>query len=106
MDLIEKYLGEGIKLKRGKIPTQQKAERKVEREKEFKKLPIAIRRAMDHGIWREKAEKLGKYVDAGGSSRQQDKDSTALWKFERSGDKKLLKVLAKYKQYRYSEIKA
>ena len=79
---------------------QQKKERKEEREKEFKKLPLAVRRATDKNIWDEGYSKSGGYVDAGFSSKQQEKDGTALWNFRKKASKKDLMLLKKYEQYR------
>jgi hypothetical protein len=81
---------------------QQKAERKAEREKEFSKLPLPVRRGMDDRIYWEQAGKQGKYVDSGYGSKQQEKDGTALNNFERKASKKDLQLLKKYEQYKKS----
>ena len=80
---------------------QQKAERKAETDKEFTKIPISIRRAMDKRISDNKTKQSGGYVEGGyAGNKQQEKDSKALWEFERKASKKELMLLKKYEQYK------
>lgn len=76
---------------------QQKAERLVEKEKEFKTLPVAVRRAVTDNIEQEEARLAGKYVDGGYGSKQQEADDKALFNFRKKASKKEIAKLNRFK---------